>query len=147
MTAKQEKFCHGIVKGLSQADAYRAAYSANNMKAETIQSKACILMADGKVRARVDALRKPVVEKLQYGLEEAMAEAQEAFEVAREKGNGGAMVAAATLRSKLNGLLVDRKEVRTGPLDSLGNDELKQIEQAIAEAEGIISRSKASAAG
>ena len=108
LTAKQEAFCRAIVSGMSQADAYRQAYDAGNMKPATVQSKASILMADGKVRARVALLRKPVIEQAQYDLKQAMAEAADAFQVAKSKGNGGAMVAAAQLRAKLNGLLVDR---------------------------------------
>jgi phage terminase small subunit len=118
LTAKQEKFCQGIVAGLSQADAYRQAYDAGGMKPETVQSKASILMADGKVRARVEELRQPVIDAIQYGLREAMEEAEEAFKVAKDKGNGGAMVAAATLRAKLNGLLKDRVDANvTGSVD------------------------------
>lgn len=125
MTPKQEKFCQAIVSGMTQADAYRAAYNAKGMKPATIQSKACILMADGKVRARVDELRKPVIEKLQYGIEQAMSEAAEAFQVSKTNGQGGAMVAAVQLRAKLNGLLVDKKEIRTGDLDEIPHEEKK----------------------
>jgi hypothetical protein len=39
-----------------------------------------------------------------------MSEALDAFEVSKRNGQGGSMVAAATLRAKLNGLLVERKE-------------------------------------
>lgn len=131
MTPKREAFCQAIVSGVTQADAYRTAYAAGKMKPETIQKRASELMADGEVKGRVDELRKPVVEKLQYGLEQAMMEAAEAFQVAKSKENGGAMVAAVTLRSKLNGLLVERSEVKTGPLDGVAHDELKQIEDAI----------------
>lgn len=116
MTPKQERFCQAIVSGLSQADAYRMAYDAENMKPETVQNKAYLLMRRDEVRVRIEELRKPVVEKLQYGLEQAMNEAAEAFSVAKEKENGGAMVAAVQLRARLNGLLVDRKEIRTGAL-------------------------------
>lgn len=137
LTAKQEAFCQAIVSGLSQADAYRKAYSAEAMKPPTVQKRASELMANGEVRGRVEALRKPVVKKLQYGLEQAMAEAEEAFEVAREKGNGGAMVAAATLRAKLNGLLVDRKEVRHGPLGDLPDAELDKFIADKAKEAGI----------
>jgi phage terminase small subunit len=136
LTAKQEAFCQAIVAGASQADAYRKAYSAENMKAETIHEKASRLMADGKVRARVDELRAPVVAELRYGLREAMLEADEAFKVAKSKENGGAMVAAATLRAKLNGLLVDKKEIRTGPLDGLDHEQLKALDAAIAALAG-----------
>jgi phage terminase small subunit len=137
LTAKQEAFCQAVVSGMTQADAYRAAYNAGNMKPETVQSKACLLMADGKVRARVDEIRAPVVEKVQYGLEQAMQEAAEAFLVAKGKENGGAMVAAVNLRAKLNGLLVDRSEIRTGPLDGIEHAELKALNAAIAAVAGF----------
>lgn len=111
LTAKQEAFCQGVVSGLSQADAYREAYDAESMKPPTVQKRASELMANGEVAGRVAALRQPVVEKLQYGLEQAMQEAAEAFSVARDKENGGAMVAAVQLRAKLNGLLVDKVKI------------------------------------
>jgi len=104
------------VSGMSQADAYRAAFSAGKMKAETIQEEASRLMANPKVSARVVELRAPVIVKMQYGLEQAMLEAAEAFQVAKAKENGGAMVAAVQLRAKLNGLLVEKREAVTLPL-------------------------------
>jgi len=132
LTAKQEAFACAVVSGMSQADAYRKAYNAGAMKPQTIQSKASILLQDGgKVRARVAELRAPVLEKVQYGLEQAMLEAAEAFTVSKAKDNGGAMVAAATLRAKLNGLLIDRKIVQTGPLDGMAPADLVAMKQAI----------------
>jgi len=111
LTAKQEAFCQAIVSGMSQADAYRKAYNAGNMKPQVVQNKASLLMAKGEVRVRVEELRRPVVEEVQYDLKVAMAEAAEAFAMAKSKGNGGAMVAAVQLRSKLNGLLVEKVKV------------------------------------
>lgn len=116
LTAKQEAFCQAIVSGMSQADAYRTAYDAANMKPETVQKRASELMGNGVVAGRVQELRAPVVEALQYGLKEAMQEAEEAFRVAKSKENGGAMVAAATLRAKLNGLLREKVE-HSGEVD------------------------------
>lgn len=57
LTAKQEKFAQAIADGKNQSDAYRSAYDAGGMKAETIQSKASILIKKGMVGARVDELR------------------------------------------------------------------------------------------
>lgn len=111
LTAKQEAFAQGIVSGLSQADAYRKAYNAKNMKDAVIHVKASELMSNGKVAGRVETLRKPVIEKLQYNLEHAMLEAAEAFSIAKKKENGGAMVAAVQLRAKLNGLLTDKIQI------------------------------------
>lgn len=137
LTAKQEAFCQAIVAGMSQADAYRKAYDAENMKPATVQSKASILMADGKVRARVEELRQPVIKKVRYGLEQAMLEAEEAFQVAKGKENGGAMVAAATLRAKLNGLLVEKKEVRHGSLQDVPDDQLDRLIAQKAKEAGV----------
>jgi phage terminase small subunit len=111
LSPKQERFCQLIAEGCNQADAYRGAYRAGNMKQETIHQEESRLMANPNVAARVTAIRQPVIDELRYGLKEAMREAKEAFDVARDCQQGGAMVAATTLRSKLNGLLIDRKEI------------------------------------
>lgn len=58
LTAKQEKFVQGIIEGLSQADAYRSAYSAKRMSDKTIHEAASRLMNDSKIAARVQELRE-----------------------------------------------------------------------------------------
>ena len=131
LTSKQEAFAQAVASGMNQSDAYRAAYDTSRMKATSINVNASKLMADAKVAQRVEALRKPVVEAMQYGLKEAMAEAAEALEVCREGKQGGAMVAAITLRSKLSGLLVEKREIRTGPLDGLPPQEAASLIEAI----------------
>lgn len=60
LTAKQEEFVQGIIKGLSQADAYRAAYNAGNMSDKTIHEKASRLMSEDKIKARVQELREQI---------------------------------------------------------------------------------------
>lgn len=141
LTAKQEAFAQAVVSGMTQADAFRTAYNAGGMTDKTIREKASRLMANEHISARVESLRKPLQAmaeaKLAYGLEQAMREAMEAYNVALEKGNGGAMVAAATLRAKLNGLLIDRKEVRTGTLEAATDVQLDSIIQAKAREAGV----------
>lgn len=137
LTAKQEAFCQAIVSGMSQADAYRQAYNAGKMKPPTVQKRASELMANGEVAGRVEALRRPVVEKLQYDLETAMMEAAEAFEVSKSKENGGAMVAAVTLRAKLNGLLIDRKEITVHPIQEMSEDALQRFVERKAKEAGV----------
>jgi len=43
LTYKQEKFCKGVAKGLTYSDAYRQAYSCENMKPSTIHRNACLI--------------------------------------------------------------------------------------------------------
>lgn len=141
LTAKQEAFAQAIASGMNQSNAYRAAYNAGTMSAATINVKASQVMANGKVSVRVAELRKPVIDALQYGIKEAMAEAEEALQVCRAKENGGAMVSAITLRSKLMGLLVEKKEIRSGPLDGMPAQEAAALIETI----DAIHRARASA--
>lgn len=73
LTAKQEQFVKNIIDGMSQADAYRSAYDTQRMKDKTIHEKASRLMADGKIRARLQELRdqmmKPTIMTAQERLE------------------------------------------------------------------------------
>lgn len=63
LTAKQEEFVQGIIKGLSQADAYRAAYSSKNMSDKTIHEAASRLMNDSKIATRIKELRAQITSK------------------------------------------------------------------------------------
>ena len=58
LTSRMERFAVEVAKGATLAAAYRAAYTADGMKPETVWSNASRLMADSRVQARVDALVK-----------------------------------------------------------------------------------------
>lgn len=60
LTPKRELFAQKIVEGMSQADAYRSAYSCEKMSDKTIWENASRLMADSKVLARVNELRDQI---------------------------------------------------------------------------------------
>ena len=64
---------------------------------------------------------------IQYGLMQAMGEAQEAFSVARGKDNAAAMVAAVALRAKLNGLLIECKEITLTEVQRLDDETLDKL--------------------
>jgi hypothetical protein len=70
MTPKQEKFCQEIVKGKSQADAYRAAYKTKHMKTESVYQMASKLMKSVNISSRVAELMDPIVEKAQFTREQ-----------------------------------------------------------------------------
>jgi len=63
LTVKQEQFCLAVLKGMSQADAYRSVYNARKMTPEAVQVEAARLMKNPKVTLRVEALRAVAVEK------------------------------------------------------------------------------------
>lgn len=63
LTPKQEKFIQNIVSGMSQRQAYKEAYNAENMKDETIDSEASILFNDQKVSKRYQELMEELQDK------------------------------------------------------------------------------------
>ena len=58
LTAKQEQFCRNIINGMSQADAYRNAYDAENMADGSIYREASLLVRDPNVSQRINELRE-----------------------------------------------------------------------------------------
>jgi len=111
LTPKQEAFAQAVATGKTQADAYRAAFNATKMKAETIQSKACLLMADGKVRARVAELRKPVILAVEITLTGHLERLARLSDKAEQEGKYSAAVAAEVARGKASGLYVEKVEL------------------------------------
>ena len=73
LTPKQEAFVQNIIQGMSQADAYRSAYSCKNMSDNSIYVNASKLVADAKVALRIkelrDELAKPSIMSAQERLE------------------------------------------------------------------------------
>lgn len=61
LTPKQERFIQNIVSGMSQRQAYKEAYNAENMKDETIDTEASLLFNDPKVAKRY----KELIDKLE----------------------------------------------------------------------------------
>ena len=72
LTRKEETFCQEVVKQPSYSAAYRIAYNASRMTDKTINEKASIMMAKGKIKARVDELKEKVSNKMIYTLEQSM---------------------------------------------------------------------------
>lgn len=118
LTAKQEKFCQGVAKGLTYSDAYREAYNAKKMKMETINRKAAELMNNGKITARVEELKERTLKRYDLTVGDIVEELEDARKIARELGQSSAMVSASMGKAKLFGLIVDKKALT----DSSGND-------------------------
>lgn len=105
---------------MSQSDAYRTAYSAENMKPETVQNKAHVLMKNGEVTARVAELRKPIVEAAQITLTSHLQRLQALSDAAEKSNQFSAAISAEVARGKAAGLYVDKTELTGaggGPLD------------------------------
>lgn len=108
LTPKRESFAQAVASGMSQADAYRSAFDTSRMKPETVQQKASRLMADGKVRARVDEIRAPVVQKAQITLESHLERLKQLSEKAEQDGQFSAAISAEVSRGKASGLYTEK---------------------------------------
>lgn len=97
---------------LAHGDGTRAAVEAGYSEASA-DSQACVLLLHNTyVRGKVEAARAKIQAKGVYNLEKAMREADDAIEFARSTKNANAYVKAVELKSKLNGLLVEKHEVK-----------------------------------
>lgn len=114
MTPKQEKFAQCIADGMSQADAYRTAYDASNMKPESIYSKASELMADGNVSSRVSELKAALSEKALWTRADSVNALQNAISIATLKDNAAGLVAAIKELNAMHGFNEPSKVELTG---------------------------------
>lgn len=73
ITDKQENFSQAVASGMTQADAYRSAYNASAMKAETVQKRASELMRNGVIAGRVAELKDELAEKALWTREQSVA--------------------------------------------------------------------------
>lgn len=62
LTANQETFCQSIVQGMTQADAYRTAYSCKRMSNNAIYRDASLLAANPKIAQRIKELRDQIAQ-------------------------------------------------------------------------------------
>ena len=111
LTPKQEKFAQEVASGKSQAQAYRVAYDAGNMKDESIWRKASELMESGKVTARVEEIRKPIVEKVKLTLEQHLMDLLRLREEAVKDSKWSAAIAAEIGRGKAAGLYTEKDDL------------------------------------
>lgn len=99
LTAKQEAFCQGIADGLGQADAYRAAYDAEDMKENSVYVQASKLMKNPKITQRIAELKSQVQEKQLWSREMSVKALIQAY----REGSGSVKVAAVKELNAMHG--------------------------------------------
>jgi phage terminase small subunit len=113
LTSKQENFCHAFIELGNASDAYRAAYDAEEMLPNTVNRKAHDLIKNGKIAARIEELRAPVIERVRITLESHLDELERLKEIALQKDNINAALTAEMGRAKAAGLYVTKVESKT----------------------------------
>ena len=109
LTDKQRRYVQHIASGLESRQAARTAgYSDSFAKVAhyRLQKKPAVARA-------IAAIRQEGTKLAAYGLAEALAQAQEGIDFAKQNKSAMAFIQGCTLKSKLAGLLVDRVEVVT----------------------------------
>ncbi len=111
LTPKQERFVleYGRFDG-DASKAYRAAYDAGGMKAETVHKRASELLQHGEVAGRLASIRAKVEAKTNYTLEQHLERLAQLSESAEQAGQYGPSVKAEELRGKVSGFYVERVE-------------------------------------
>jgi phage terminase small subunit len=103
LTSKQEAFCQAIADGMTQADAYRAAYSAGKMTDKSVWERASHLMKDVKVTARVSELKSALEAKQLWTREMSVKGLVTAYKVANKAANASGMTGAIKELNAMHG--------------------------------------------
>jgi len=111
LTAKQEAFCIAYIETGNASEAYRRAYAADNMQPQVVNVKASTLLANGKIKVRLQELRAPVVKAAQITLTQHLDDLKRLRDLAEASEKYGPAVAAEMARGKVSGLYVDKVEV------------------------------------
>lgn len=114
LTAKQEAFAQGIADGLCQADAYRMAYDAENMKDESVYPQASKLMKSPKIATRVAELKAQVADKQLWTREMSVKGLMSAYRIALEAKTSTGMTAAVKELNIMHGFNEPTKLSITG---------------------------------
>lgn len=107
LTLKQEAFCQAYIENKGNAsEAYRTAYAAGKMKAETVNKRAYELMANGEITGRVAELQQEHRTKHDITVSDLLKELDEARQAAlsAETPQASAAVAATMGKARLTGL-------------------------------------------
>lgn len=104
LTPKQEAFCRSYHETGNASEAYRTAYDADGSKPETVHSRACELLKNGEVAARLAELSAEANRRHQVTIDDLIAELNENRQAALAQGQTAAANGATMGKAKLLGL-------------------------------------------
>lgn len=110
LTAKQEAFCLAYIELGNASEAYRKAYAAGKMKADSIRVNAAKLLARTDIALRIEELRAPAVAAAQFTLEQHLNTLKDLRDAALDAAKFSAAVAAEVARGKASGFYVEKVE-------------------------------------
>lgn len=123
MTPKQEKFAQCVADGMSQADAYRTAFDATEMKDATIHKRASELMSNGEISGRVQELKEQLSSKALWTRADSVRALETAMRIAQDKDNAAGLVAAVKEMNAMHGFNEPSKLELTGGTNNVNRVE------------------------
>ena len=117
LTIKQETFTLALADGATNSEAYRKAYDASGMAAATVHSKACILAADGRIKARLAEIladRRAKRSHVTAQTEERLSERvwRNTWNLAENAQSEAVRATALALAAKMAGMVTDKQEIK-----------------------------------
>lgn len=125
LTPKQDKFARCIADGMTQADAYRAAYNAEKMKPDSVYHSACELMANPQITQRIQELRGKLEEKAIWTREMSVKALVQAYKVAQVQNSATGMAGAIKELNAMHGYNAPKQVELSGGL------QVQKIERVI----------------
>jgi len=138
---RQELFAQGLLIGKKQDDAYAdAGYIRNKGNSSTLKNKPEI---QNRVRElleeRADVALKKTAREIEVTKDSLLEELEEARQIAIEKGQASAAVAATIGKARITGNIIDRREVGdAGAFDHLSDEELVALAAKKARELGLV---------
>ena len=108
---KMEKFCLAYVETANAAESYRIAYNTENMAAATIGREGYNTLQKPQVKARLEELRKKVMERHEITVDTLLAELEEARKAALDADTPQTSAAVSATMGKAKLLGLDKKIV------------------------------------
>lgn len=133
LTDKMEKFVQRYAGHGIEWRAYVEAFNVVNKKAGWVRTEACMLLQKPEVQARLRQLHLMDEQSAIYDHRQCMLEAHEAYVLAKQLNNPVAMVAAAQLRAKVSGLIVDKSASVNVSIGQMTNEELAREHERLNE--------------
>ena len=127
LTDKQMRFVKGILDGMTASDAYRSAYSTENMSDEALWVEASRLRANPKVSLWLDAAKTMHLHSGKTTLEGHLAELDRLKRRAEDTGQMSAAIHAEISKGKATGLYVERVRNESEPDESAFDSALERL--------------------
>lgn len=136
LTAKQEKFCRGIVSGMTGKESYIAAY---NTKAsdQVIYNESNKLLMREDITKRIEELKKPLeyhaINTAISARNKQIQEIQERIKICKEKEDENSLIRYYDMLNKIYCLYKDTgiENKNDSPLKTMDDETLKKLSKAL----------------